>query len=104
MTSRASVISSANTAVGDAVDQHAEEMPQRRRPAHRQRGQVDARADGGAGREGDAGAGQHQAELQIEPGRGDLGADRARGGLQAIEDVVQVHVHRRNLDGLRQDS
>ena len=74
------------------ADQHAHEHPQRRRPAHRERGQVDPRADRGAGGECDPGAGQDQAELQIEPGRGDLRADRARGGMQEIDDVSSVSI------------
>ena len=65
------------------------------RPAHRERGHVDPRANRRAGGKGDPGGGQDQAELQIEPGRGDLGADRTRGGVQEIDDVVQIH--RQNL-------
>src|SRR6202040_3856572 len=39
--------------------------------------------------------------LQIEPGRGDLRADRARGIMQEIEDIFRVKVHRHNLISVR---
>ena len=74
---------------GCGGDQHAGEVTQGQRPAHRERSHVDTRADGGIDRIGDAGGGQHQAELQIEPGRGELRADRTRGGVQELDDVFQ---------------
>ena len=80
-----------------AADQHADEMPQRQRPAHRQRGHVDPRADRRIRRIGDAGGGQDQPELQIEPWRGNLRADRSRGRLQELDDLFRGHVHRQNL-------
>jgi hypothetical protein len=78
-----------------ALDQHARGLPQRRRPVHRQFCQIDPRADRGTCGQRDPGGGQDQAKLQIEPGRGDFGADQTRGGVQEIRDVVRVH--RRNL-------
>ena len=56
---------------------------------------IDLGADRRAGGEGDARGGQNQPELQIEPGRGDLRADRARAAKQEFGDLVQVH--RQNL-------
>ena len=61
---------------------------------HRQRRHVDPGADCRIRRIGDAGGGQDQPELQVEPWRGDLGADRARGRLQKLKDFFRGHVHR----------
>ena len=58
--------------------EHAAAAPASPSPARSCRPERDRRARG----ERDPGAGQDQAELQIEPGRGDFGADRARGGMQ----------------------
>ena len=74
-----------------AAGQHPHEQPERRWPAHRERGDVDPRANGSADAERDSGADQDQPQLQIEPGRCDLGADRTRGGVQEFGDLVQVH-------------
>ena len=77
-----------------ARDHHPDEVPERQRPAHRQRRHVDAVANRGFRRIGDAGRGQDQAELQVEPGRGDFRPDAARGGLHELHEVFEVHVHR----------
>src|SRR5712692_9540851 len=65
MTTRASVISTANTAV--------EALPTSTRMNSR------------------SGAGHDQPQLQIEPWRRDFRADRPRGGQQKFGDVIQVH-------------
>ena len=53
---------------GCAGDQYADEVPHRQRPAHCERSHVDTRVNRGIRRVGHSGAGQHQAELQVEPG------------------------------------
>ena len=91
MMTRASVISTAKTAV--------EALPTSTRMNSRSgAGQpmaserhLDPRSNRGAYRIGDPGTGQDQTELQIKPGRPDLGAHRSRGGEQKFADVVQVH-------------
>ena len=95
MTTRASIISTANTAV-DALPTSTR-MNSRNGAGQPIASEVTStlRADRGAGGVGDSGGGQDQPELQIEPGRGDLRADRTRRGEQEFGDVVQVH--RQNL-------
>ena len=63
----------------------------RRRPIQSKLGQINARTDRGTDGKGNSGAGQHQAKLQVEPWRGDFGADRAGGGMQEVENVAQFH-------------
>ena len=85
MTTRASVIRTANTAV-DALPTSTR-MNSRSgagQPMASEVRSIRERIAAPAG-ECDAGAGQDQAELQIEPWRGDLGADRTRGGMQEFE-------------------
>ena len=95
MITRASIISTANTAV--------EALPTSTRRNSRNGagqpmasdGDIDPGADRRAGGESDPGGGQDQPQLQIEPGRGHLRADRTRRGEQEFGDLVQVH--RQNL-------
>ena len=89
-------------AVGTLATSTRRNMPQRRRPAHRRASSCrPARGPRRRRGKGDSGTGQHQAELEIEPGRGDLGADRARGRLQEFErksfrsmSIVEISVQR----------
>ena len=79
----------------EACHQHMGEVPQRQRPSIGERVVIDARLKRSVGGECDSGRGQDQAELQVEPGRGDFRANGARHRSQVFDDVVQIH--RQNL-------
>ena len=79
----------------EARHQHMGHVPQRQRPSFGERVVIDARLERRVGGECNSGRGQDQAKLQIEPGRGDLRANRPRRGSQVFDDVVQIH--RQNL-------
>ena len=75
---RATITTIANTAVDALPTSTRTKCRSATGQRIRQRGHVDPRADRRIRRIGDAGGSQDQPELQIEPWRSDLRADRSR--------------------------